>query len=66
MMLMIGDAMDKKGTEFFQYIKDLPFTKGCLTEGYAFQSNAFNQYVPIVYFEKLQLKIANPIYDTTE
>jgi ABC-type branched-subunit amino acid transport system substrate-binding protein len=66
MMLMIGNAMKEKGVDFFDYIKNSPNTKGCLLEGYAFNSIAFNQYVPIVYFEKLQLKIANPIYDTTE
>lgn len=66
LMLMVGNAMQEKGVDFFEYIKEMPLTKGCLIEGYAFNSTAFNQYVPIVYFEKLQLKIANPIYDTTE
>lgn len=61
MMFQLGSLMNEYGTGYFTVLGTRPETKGVLLNGMNFTNQKFNSYLPLVYFQNLQLIPANPI-----
>jgi tetratricopeptide (TPR) repeat protein len=61
LMSLVGEAMDEYGTGYLNYLRTSSFHKGHFMAGFDFGQAACNSYVPIYYFNNLQLTLANPI-----
>lgn len=61
MMFQLGALMNEYGTGYYTVLTTRADTKGVLLNGLNFTNQKFNTYLPLVYFQNLQLIPANPI-----
>ena len=61
LMSLVGESMEEYGTGYLNYLRTSTFHKGHFMAGFNFSKAACNSYVPVYYFNKLQLTLANPI-----
>jgi tetratricopeptide (TPR) repeat protein len=60
-MFQLGSLMGEYGIGYFTVLTSRIDTKGVLLYGMNFTNQKFNSYLPLVYFQNLQLIPANPI-----
>lgn len=61
LMSLMGTTMNEYGTGYLNYLRTSNYHKGHFMAGFNFGETACNTYVPIYYFNNLQLTLANPI-----
>lgn len=60
LMSLAGGSMKEYGTGYFNYLRTSSTHKGHFMAGFNFSKSACNNYVPVYYFNNLQLTLANP------